>query len=153
MILDDTISYHPQDGATGLFDLLRATPARLYRGQPEVTDLYSPAFVQEDIWHMSSGVLCSTQNESKYYTVIRTTSLGRMYQHYYSSKSSILACIEQFCLAIFALLSTHKAYINWSRNEMQQWCHLLAENGPNLIYPATDLSHKQYRQEHTANTL
>lgn len=60
------ITHHPQDGATGLFNLLRATPARLDRGQPKVTDLNRPALVQEDIWRMSSGDEHSTGFNSRH---------------------------------------------------------------------------------------
>lgn len=42
-------AHHPQYGSAGLFHLLRAAPARLHRGQAEVTDLHRPTLVQEDI--------------------------------------------------------------------------------------------------------
>lgn len=42
-------AYHPENGSTGLFYLLRAAPSRLHRGQAEVTNLNSPALMEKNV--------------------------------------------------------------------------------------------------------
>ena len=43
------LPHHPQDGAGGLLDLLRTTPARLHRGQSKITDFHRQAFMEKYI--------------------------------------------------------------------------------------------------------
>ncbi len=42
-------AYHPKNGSTGLFYLLRAAPSRFHRGQAKVTNLNSPALMEKNI--------------------------------------------------------------------------------------------------------